>query len=200
MSASITVSSNTAGVICPRFAGLSYDKLSMTLPRFTLENAELIGMFRTLGRSLLRIGGNSVDLMHWTPDGAGQTSGQIAPSDIDALAAFLDATGWTALYSVNLATSTPAAAAAEAAYAAKSLGSSLYGIEFGNEPNQYGAAGYFPRPPGLSRRSRRSGSNSAKPPCKPRRASRSPVRPWSGMSAAGRSRLASTSEASRSRC
>ncbi len=144
MSASISVSGNTAGVICPRFAGLSYDKLSMALPRFTLENADLIGMFRTLGRSLLRIGGNSVDLMHWTPDGAGQTSGQIAPSDIDALAAFLDATGWTALYSVNLATSTPAAAAAEVAYAANSLGSNLYGIEFGNEPNQYGAAGYFP--------------------------------------------------------
>jgi hypothetical protein len=72
------------------------------------------------------------------------TSGEIAPSDIDALAGFLDATDWTVLYSVNLATSTPAAAAAEAAYAAQSLGRHLYGIEFGNEPNQYGAANYFP--------------------------------------------------------
>jgi len=142
--ASISVSNRIAGVIGPRFAGLSYDKLSMSLPRFTPHNADLIGMFRTLGRSMLRIGGNSVDLMHWAPNGTGLTSGEIAPSDIDALAGFLEATEWTVLYSVNLAASTPAAAAAEVAYAAQSLGSHLYGIEFGNEPNQYGAANYFP--------------------------------------------------------
>jgi hypothetical protein len=141
---SISVSNRIAGVIGPRFAGLSYDKLSMSLPRFTPQNADLIGMFRTLGRSMLRIGGNSVDLMHWAPNGTGLTSGEIAPSDIDALAGFLEATEWTVLYSVNLAASTPAAAAAEVAYAAQSLGSHLYGIEFGNEPNQYGAAHYFP--------------------------------------------------------
>jgi len=144
MSASISVSNSNSGVIGPRFAGLSYDKVSMSLPRFTPQNTDLIGMFRTLGHSMLRIGGNSVDLMHWAPNGTGLTSGEIAPSDIDALAGFLDATEWTVLYSVNLATSTPAAAAAEVAYAAQSLGKYLYGIEFGNEPNQYGAANFFP--------------------------------------------------------
>jgi hypothetical protein len=137
--ASIFVSNTVAGTIGPNFAGLSYDKVSMALPRFTAGNADLIGLFRTLGPNLLRIGGSSVDSMHWAPNGAGLTSGQIAPPDIDSLAQFLEATDWTLLYSVNLATSTPADAAAEAAYAAQSVGSRLYGIELGNEPNVYAA-------------------------------------------------------------
>lgn len=140
---SIAVSSDNVGTIGPRFAGLSYEKSSMAVPRFTPDNSDLIGMFKGLGPSLLRIGGNSVDTTHWTPGGAGGTSGQVAPSDIDALAGFLQATGWTTLYGVNLATSTPAAAAAEVAHAVQSLGNSLYAIEIGNECDLYGG-NYFP--------------------------------------------------------
>jgi hypothetical protein len=126
------------------FAGLSYEKSSMAVPRFAVTNTDLIGLFRLLGPSLLRIGGNSVDQTHWTPAGAGRTSGQVAPSDIDALAGFLHATGWTVLYGVNLATSTAAAAAAEVAYAVRALGPSLYGVEIGNEPDLYGGeSSYF---------------------------------------------------------
>jgi hypothetical protein len=140
--ATVSVSANTIGSIGERFAGLSYEKDSMAVPRFTPDNAALIGMFTRLGPSLLRIGGNSVDKTQWAPNGAGRTSGEVAPSDIDALAGFLQASGWTVLYGVNLATSTPAAAAAEVAYAVQSLGSSLYGIEIGNEPDLYGG-NYF---------------------------------------------------------
>ncbi len=143
MPVSVAVSGSAVGSIGPRFTGLSYDKLSMSLPRFTPQNLDLVGLFRTLGPSQLRIGGSSVDLMHWAPNGAGQTSGEIAPPDLDSLAGFIEATGWTVLYSVNLATSTPAAAAAEAAYAVKALGRHLIGIELGNEPNEYGAEGFF---------------------------------------------------------
>jgi hypothetical protein len=139
----LSVSSTSVGSIVPAFAGLSYEKNSMALPRFTASNANLIGMFQGLGTSLLRIGGNSVDKTTWTPDGAGQTSGQVAPADIDALAGFLKGCGWSVLYGVNLATSTPTLAAEEVAYAVKSLGSSLYGIEIGNEPDLYGSNGYF---------------------------------------------------------
>ncbi|HTV54707.1 MAG TPA: hypothetical protein VMI06_07310 [Terriglobia bacterium] len=106
----------------------------MAQPMFSGGNTNLIGMFTGLGKSLLWVGGDSVDQMTWTPNGAGQTSGQIAPKDIDALAAFLQATGWSVLYGVNFATSTPQAAAAEVAYAVKTLGNNLYGIEIGNEP------------------------------------------------------------------
>ncbi len=128
----------------PAFAGLSYDKTAMYLPLFRPENSTLIELFRNLGPSMLRIGGYSVDLIHWAAGGPGLTSGQVAPTDIDALAQFIQQTGWTVLYSVNLAFSTPADAAAEVAYASGALGKSLYGVELGNEPNIYGAYHYFP--------------------------------------------------------
>jgi len=134
----VSVSASVAGTIGAGFAGLSYEKNSMAVPRFAPNNADLIGLFSRLGPSLLRIGGNSVDETQWAPTGAGRTSGEVAPSDIDALAGFLQASGWKVLYGVNLATSTPAAAAAEVAYAVQSLGSTLYAIEIGNEPDLYG--------------------------------------------------------------
>jgi hypothetical protein len=139
----VTISSTTMGTVGANFAGLSYEKSSMALPRFTPDNTDLIGLFRRLGPSLMRLGAGSVDTVHWAQAGAGRTSGQVAPSDIDALAGFLQQTGWTILYGVNLATSTPAAAAAEVAYAANALGGSLSGVEFGNECNGY-PGHYFP--------------------------------------------------------
>jgi hypothetical protein len=114
----------------------------MNQPCFRPENTDLIGLFRRLGPSLVRIGGHSGDQTRWNPNGAGLTRGQVAPRDIDALAGFLHATGWTVLYGVNLATSTPSAAAAEVAYATKWLGSSLEAIEIGNECDLYGR-GWF---------------------------------------------------------
>jgi hypothetical protein len=123
--------------------GLSYEKSKLSQPLFSGSNANLIGLFERLGNGVLRIGGNSVDETNWAPNGAGQTSGQTAPPDVDALASFISAVGWPVLYGVNLAQSTPSVAAAEVAYAAKALGANLLGIEIGNEPDLY-AGHYFP--------------------------------------------------------
>jgi uncharacterized protein (TIGR03437 family) len=147
--ATITVTTAVTGAIGPGFAGLSYEKSQMAKPFFSPQNADAIGLFKLIGPSLLRIGGNSVDETTWMPAGAGLTSGQVAPSDIDALAGFLKATGWQVLYGTNLAQSTPALAASEIAYAVKSLGSSLYGIEIGNEVDLYPGK-YFPSTWGFS--------------------------------------------------
>jgi hypothetical protein len=141
--ATVTVSSTTAGNVPSSFAGLSYEKSKLSQPLFSGSNGNLINLFKLLGPGLLRIGGNSVDETNWNPNGAGQTGGQTAPSDVDALAAFLTAAGWPVLYGVNLAQSTPAVAAAEVAYAAKALGSNLFGIEIGNEVDLY-PGHYFP--------------------------------------------------------
>lgn len=135
--ASVWVSRAKIGAIGPSFAGLSYEKSSMTVSRFTPENVDLVVMFRDLGPSVLRLGGESVDRTQWTPVGGGRTAGQVAPADIDALAGFLQLSGWSVLYGVNLATSTPAAAAGEVTYAAQTLGDSLRGIEFGNQCDMY---------------------------------------------------------------
>jgi hypothetical protein len=146
--ATVTVAATSVGTIGPAFAGLSYEKSTMYEPLFTGTNTNLIALFERLGVSLLRVGGNSVDKNVWTPTGKGQTSGQIAPADVNALAAFLRATGWQCLYGVNLGgastgATTPALAAAEVAYVTQALGSSLLGIEIGNECDLYGHTGNF---------------------------------------------------------
>ncbi len=148
--ATVTVTNTVTGTIGPAFAGLSYEKSEMANSFFSPQNANAIGLFKLIGPSLLRIGGNSVDKTSWTPNGKGRTAGQVAPSDIDALAAFLKATGWQVLYGTNLAQSTPALAAAEIAYAVQSMGSSLFGIEVGNEVDLYHSNGYFPSTWGFS--------------------------------------------------
>ena len=61
----------------------------------------------------------------------------IQPAAIDALAGFLDATGWTAIYGLNFGNSTPERAAAEAAYVQQKLGSRLAFFQIGNEPDLY---------------------------------------------------------------
>lgn len=146
--ASLSINTTALGSIGPAFAGLSYEKSSLYEPLFTSSNANLIGLFKRLGSSILRIGGNSVDQNVWTPSGAGQTPGQIAPSDVDAVAAFVKATGWQCLYGVNLGgaatgATSPTLAAEEVAYAAQQFGSNLLGIEIGNEPDLFPGI-YFP--------------------------------------------------------
>jgi len=140
----ISVGSSSGFSIGAEFAGLSYEKAALSSGSvFTGGNTNMIGMFKRLGTSLLRIGGNSVDQTVWNPTGAGKTAGQVAPPDVDKLAAFLQATGWKVLYGINLGGSATGAtnttlAAEEVTYAVNKLGSSLYGIEIGNEPDLYG--------------------------------------------------------------
>jgi hypothetical protein len=144
----LNVSASKVGVIGPGFACLSYEKSAMCEPLFTGVNTDLIGLFQLLGPSVLRVGGNSVDECVWTPEGPGQTPSQIAPSDVDALAAFLKQAGWQCIYGINLGgaatgATTPALAAAEVAYVAQKFGSALLGIEIGNECDGYGAVGSY---------------------------------------------------------
>ena len=157
-SASLAVSTTSIGSIGAAFAGLSYEKSSLyeNPYLFAGSNNNLTGLFQRLGSSVLRIGGNSVDRSVWSPNGAGQINGQIAPSDVNALAAFVKAAGWKCLYGINLggagpvpftsgslvAATTPALAAAEVAYVVGAFGSSLLGIEIGNECDLYGSS-YF---------------------------------------------------------
>jgi hypothetical protein len=147
--ASLSVSSTTVGNIGQGFAGLSYEKSALCEPLFSAANTDLVGLFKLLGPGVLRIGGNSVDQSVWVQGGAGRTAGQIAPSDVAALAAFVIEAGWQCIYGINLGgaatgATTPELAAAEVAYAAQQFGPSLIGIEIGNECDGYGApSSYF---------------------------------------------------------
>lgn len=132
----------TAARLDSRFAGLSYEKTKLTVSMFTGTNTPLIELFRLLGPAVLRIGANAVDRASWNGEMDGLTP--ILPSQVDALAAFVEATGYQVIYGVNLARNTPENAAAEAAYVAERLGSSLLALEIGNEPDLYTRHGYRP--------------------------------------------------------
>ncbi len=138
----MTVGGAAVGTLGEGFVGLAYEKQAMYEPLFTAGNTDLVALFRLLGPSVLRIGGNSVDENVWVEDGKGRTAGQIAPADVDGLAGFLKAAGWRCIYGVNLGGSatgatTPALAAAEVSYVAKALGDALAGVEIGNECENY---------------------------------------------------------------
>jgi hypothetical protein len=139
---SLTVTANSSGAIPSRFMGLSYEKTAISYGYFHASNHPLIALFRLLGEGVLRIGGGSVDQILWTPNSSG-THMEVSSANIKALAGFLQATGWVCLYGVNLATSTPALAAEEVAYAVSVLGRNLLGIEIGNEPDEYSIAGHY---------------------------------------------------------
>ncbi|MFS8098895.1 glycosyl hydrolase family protein [Lentzea alba] len=119
------------------FAGFSYEKDRVGARMFNARNADLVRLFRLLGPSLLRIGGNLVDMTTWNPAGTGGKATEVAPQDIQELSLFAKATGWKVIYGINLKTNTPEAAADEAAVAARILGKDLVAFEIGNEPNVY---------------------------------------------------------------
>ena len=135
---------SSAGRLPPAFVGFSYEKTHLSDGYFSGADAALIALYKLLGPGLVRIGGNAVDRSTWVPDApaaAGGVSTKIGTADVDALADFLKATGWRALYGVNLLSSTPALATDEVKYVSGKLKDSLYGIEIGNEINYFGSYG-----------------------------------------------------------
>ena len=142
----LTLTSNTVGAVSEGFAGLAYSKEKMLGTLFTGWDTTLIGIFKILGPSVLRIGGSTVDDSVWNPNGPGGQQAYVAPTDVNNLAAFLKATGWKCIYGINLGgyatgATNPTLAGEEAAYVHKALGSSLASFEIGNEPDFYGNAG-----------------------------------------------------------
>jgi hypothetical protein len=138
------------------FVGFSYETMQLADPTFfAADNRELIGLFRALSpRGVLRIGGNSSEFCWWQsrpdqppppdPSSAGNPNNwmphkvtAIQPAAVDRLAEFLDATGWKAIYGLNLGTGTPERDAEESAYVARVLGPRLLYFQIGNEPEYY---------------------------------------------------------------
>ena len=140
----MTVTRGTVtGRVVPRFVGLSFEKTHMTDGFFSAGHAPLVALLKLLGPGNLRIGANDVDYGVWmpsaTPVAPGTTSRNIGTVEVDALSDFLTATGWQVIYGVNMKTSTPPAAVAEASYASMRLGTRMSALEIGNEINFFGA-------------------------------------------------------------
>jgi len=154
--ADLTIHPEQPGPAVPaNFLGLSYETQQLSDPSFfSPENRGLIAEFRKLApHGVLRIGGNTSDVSWWQPtpateppemhvrDRQGNPAPSLAfpitPQAVRNLRGFLDATGWTCLYGINLATNTPARAADQGAFVAKTLGGKLDYFLLGNEPDLY---------------------------------------------------------------
>jgi len=122
------------------YLGLSYETAQLGEPDyFAADNRELVSLFRALSpEGVLRIGGNSSEFCWWKtgaaelppelPESAHGADNwmphaftAIEPVAVDRLAGFLKATGWKAIYGLNLGTGTPGRDAEEAARLLRSL-------------------------------------------------------------------------------
>lgn len=153
-------------LIPTNFTGLSYESAQLANPAFfSARNQQLIALFRELSLSgVLRIGGGSSEFTTYSADDpttpppfelfGPDTSHTVKQGTITSalalhnLRAFLDATGWSCLYGLNLGQGTVANAVAEALAAAQILGPRLLALQIGNEPdsfrNRYRPASYAP--------------------------------------------------------
>ncbi len=166
---SIHVQSDERGREVPRdFTGLSYELAQLSEAAFfSSDHKDLVALFRRLSPfGVLRLGGNTSEFcwfqatpetpapkLHVPPGRIDQNwmphrLFEIQPAAVDALAGFLDATGWTAIYGLNFGNSTPERAAAEAAYVQRKLGSRLAFFQIGNEPDLYQKPANGTRPAG----------------------------------------------------
>ena len=152
----LAVPSEATGPHVPAdFVGLSYEVRELTNPDFfSAENTGLIRAFKRISsRGVLRLGGNTGEFGWWkaTPDSpepehprtrevVGEPRANyyaVTPHAVRNLASFLEATGWTCLYGINMGTNTPARAASEAEFVAKTLGARLQYFQIGNEVNLF---------------------------------------------------------------
>src|SRR5256885_10934677 len=136
--ASVTVGTGTGATLPDDFAGFSFEAniLAGTAP----SAGNLFQFMRTLGPGAVRFGGNFVDTTFWTSTGETRPSWAVAtltPADLQRLKTLADNSGWKGILGVTLKHPDAARAADEAPVAQQILGSSLYGIEGGHEPNYY---------------------------------------------------------------
>jgi hypothetical protein len=155
-SATLEIDAASPGPQIPAdFTGLSYESAQLANPDFfSAKNESLIRLFRELSPTgNLRLGGGSSEYTTYSAaDPVGPPPFEVFGPDtsktvkhgttITALAlrnlrAFLDATGWSCLYGLNLGQGTKENAAAEAEAAFRILGPRLAAFQIGNEPDSF---------------------------------------------------------------
>jgi len=158
---------SSPGIMPLSYVGLSYEAAQLANPQFfSASNKELIKLVHELGtQGVLRIGGGTSELTKYSAQKAAGTppfetfgpdtsktvkQGTVTTAfAIENLRSFLDVTGWTCLYGLNLGQGTKENAVAEAEAAQRILGPRLWALQIGNEPdsfrNRYRPASYGPQ-------------------------------------------------------
>ena len=132
------------------FLGLSFELASAGQIAEYGSRGDFVGLLRSLGPGVLRLGGASADTrVAWvdpaTPRPAWASS-VLDVADLRELRVLAQRSGWRVLLTIGLAHYEPRAAAREARAAKSTLGHWLAGIEIGNEPDSYGNHGLRPLP------------------------------------------------------
>lgn len=138
----LTIYQNKPGArISDNFPGFSYEAgLLAAEPGFlNAGNKILVQMIRNLGNGILRIGGNSSDITHWTGKARSLNTGKdsLTTTDIDVFTKFAKTTGWKVIFGLNLGDNNVDAAVNEAQYVNKKMKNGIYVYQFGNEPDLY---------------------------------------------------------------
>ena len=154
--AKLTIDATNRGPTIPLdFTGLSYESAQLANPAFfSSMNKQLIELFCGLSpNGNLRIGGGSSEFTTYSDaDPSGPPPFEVFGPDTSKtvkhgtvttalalrnLRGFLDATGWSCLYGLNLGQGTKENATAEAAAAFRILGPRLLAFQIGNEPDSF---------------------------------------------------------------
>lgn len=132
--------------------GLSFEERELGIGNLDASKGNMVQLFRTLGASNVRIGGNTLDRDSlWVPQGQQPPNPKpdwvqdlVTPNDIKRLRGFLDATGWKAEVGVNVGRWDPVLGQDQARTLRTVLGPKLNSIECGNEPDQWPGKGLAP--------------------------------------------------------
>lgn len=166
LQATLTVEEQTVFTLPLDFAGLSYESAQLANPAFfASSDKQLVQLLRELSpNGVLRIGGGTSEYTTYSdadptstppfevfgPD-TSKTDKQGTVTTrraLENLRGFLDATGWSCLYGLNLGQGTRQNAVNEAAAAYRILGPRLVALQIGNEPdsfrNRFRPASYTP--------------------------------------------------------
>jgi len=143
------------GATIPRdYVGLSFERAQLSNPGyFSAENRAFVRLIRGLSPSgSIRLGGSSGEHTAYIGDRSVPPAFEIHGPEhnklnrqglnvsikaLQNLRGFLDATGWSCLYGLNMAHATPEEAAREAADVQRILGPRLQAIQIGNEPDVF---------------------------------------------------------------
>jgi hypothetical protein len=132
------------------FLGFGYETSAVAREGFfSPTNVHLVNLYRTLSpHGLVRIGGNVSDHAQFVSDGTPAARSEkdvtiINQAVLDDLGKFLRATGWKAMWGLNLATDSKTAAVREAQAVRAALGDRLQSFEIGNEVDLHPGAKHY---------------------------------------------------------
>ncbi len=139
----VRVDENRAFGSIPRdFLGLGYEISTVARPGvLSATDRVYVELVRTLGPSgVIRVGGNTADYASYSEQGkpvSTPKSTVVNRASFRGLRSFLDATGWSLIWGLDLGQSTVPEVVEEAQAVSAAMGNKLLAFEVGNEPDLF---------------------------------------------------------------